>query len=108
MSFPDVRRRASGIQALPSLRRLTIAGMTPPEIEIEYLEIADLNGEILDHFDAVAGMVTSSICIPLIRSANSVRWLPFCCISLHHRHFWKVTLAKSRVPAPQRDKISRL
>ncbi len=54
MSFPDVRRRATEIQALPSLGLLTIAGMTPPEIEIEYLEIADLNGEIPDHFDAVA------------------------------------------------------
>ena len=37
MSFPDVQRRATEIQALPSLGLLTLAGMTPPEIDVEYL-----------------------------------------------------------------------
>jgi radical SAM superfamily enzyme YgiQ (UPF0313 family) len=54
MSFPDVQRRATEIQALPSLGLLTLAGMTPPEIGIEYLEIADLHGELPTRFDAVA------------------------------------------------------
>lgn len=54
MSFPDVQRRATEIQALPSLGLLTLAGMTPPEIDVEYLEIADLDGELPDRFDAVA------------------------------------------------------
>jgi radical SAM superfamily enzyme YgiQ (UPF0313 family) len=54
MTFPDVRKRANEIQALPSLGLLTLAGMTAPEIDVEYLEIADLDGQIPDYFDAVA------------------------------------------------------
>jgi radical SAM superfamily enzyme YgiQ (UPF0313 family) len=54
LSFPDVRKRATDIQALPSLGLLTLAGMTPAEFEVEYLEIADLNGDLPTRFDAVA------------------------------------------------------
>jgi radical SAM superfamily enzyme YgiQ (UPF0313 family) len=54
LSFPDVRKRATDIQALPSLGLLTLAGMTPAEFEIEYLEIADLEGDLPTRFDAVA------------------------------------------------------
>lgn len=54
MSFPDVRNRAHEIQALPSLGLLTLAGMTPPEIEVEYLEVRDLDAGLPTHFDAVA------------------------------------------------------
>lgn len=54
LSFPDVQRRAREIQALPSLGLLTLAGMTPAAIEVEYLEIADLDGDLPDRFDAVA------------------------------------------------------
>jgi radical SAM superfamily enzyme YgiQ (UPF0313 family) len=54
LSFPDVRKRATDIQALPSLGLLTLAGMTPAEFDVEYLEIADLDGELPTRFDAVA------------------------------------------------------
>lgn len=54
LSFPDVRKRATDIQALPSLGLLTLAGMTPAEFEVEYLEIADLEGDLPIRFDAVA------------------------------------------------------
>ena len=52
-SFPAVARRAREIEALPSLGLLTLAGMTPPPFECEYLEVRDLE-EIPFHFDVVA------------------------------------------------------
>ncbi len=52
-SFPAVARRAREIEALPSLGLLTLAGMTPPPFECEYLEVRDFE-EIPDHFDVVA------------------------------------------------------
>lgn len=54
LSFPDVSKRATDIQALPSLGLLTLAGMTPPEIEVEYIEVADIGAELPNGFDAVA------------------------------------------------------
>lgn len=55
LSFPAVARRARDIEALPSLGLLTLAGMTPPHIDCEYIEIRDVNLEELPcHFDAVA------------------------------------------------------
>lgn len=55
LTFPGLRNRAKQIEALPSLGLLTLAGMTPPEIEIEYLEIRDVDQHGLPpHFDAVA------------------------------------------------------
>ncbi|MFK7850180.1 MAG: radical SAM protein [Akkermansiaceae bacterium] len=53
LSFPAVSRRAREIEALPSLGLLTLAGMCPPHIDCEYLEVRDIS-EIPDHFDAVA------------------------------------------------------
>ncbi len=54
LSFPDVRNRATEIQALPSLGLLTLAGMTPDDFDISYHEVADLEGDLPEHFDVVA------------------------------------------------------
>ena len=55
LTFPGVSRRKNAIEALPSLGLLTLAGMTPPHITVEYLKLRDVD---LDHltrdFDAVA------------------------------------------------------
>ena len=53
LSFPAVSRRAREIEALPSLGLLTLAGMSPPRFEAEYLEVRDI-AEVPDRFDAVA------------------------------------------------------
>ena len=53
LSFPAVARRAREIEALPSLGLLTLAGMSPPHIGAEYLEVRDFD-EVPDRFDAVA------------------------------------------------------
>lgn len=53
LSFPAVARRAREIEALPSLGLLTLAGMSPPHIGAEYLEVRDFE-EVPDRFDAVA------------------------------------------------------
>lgn len=53
LSFPAVARRAREIEALPSLGLLTLAGMSPPQIGAEYLEVRDFQ-EIPDRFDAIA------------------------------------------------------
>lgn len=52
-SFPAVARRAREIEALPSLGLLTLAGMTPDDIEVEYLETRDCDAAS-PRFDAVA------------------------------------------------------
>ncbi len=55
LSFPSLSGRAKEIEALPSLGLLTLAGMTPDEIEVEYLEVRDVDQDNLPtHFDAVA------------------------------------------------------
>lgn len=53
LSFPAVARRAREIEALPSLGLLTLAGMSPPHIGAEYLEVRELS-EIPGRFDAIA------------------------------------------------------
>jgi radical SAM superfamily enzyme YgiQ (UPF0313 family) len=55
LTFPGVIKRAQTIEALPSLGLLTLAGMTPASIEVEYLEVRDVNKESLpSNFDVVA------------------------------------------------------
>ena len=55
LTFPGVIRRAQTIEALPSLGLLTLAGTTPQNIEVEYLEVRDVNQETLPtDFDLVA------------------------------------------------------
>jgi len=53
LSFPAVARRAREIEALPSLGLLTLAGMSPPHIGAEYLEVRDFQ-EIPNRFDVIA------------------------------------------------------
>jgi radical SAM superfamily enzyme YgiQ (UPF0313 family) len=54
-TFPRVQERAREIEALPSLGLLTLAGMTPDDVEVEYLEVRDVDGcEVPTRFDAVA------------------------------------------------------
>ena len=55
LTFPGVSRRKNAIEALPSLGLLTLAGMTPKNINVEYLEVRDVDQEKLPRdFDAVA------------------------------------------------------
>jgi radical SAM superfamily enzyme YgiQ (UPF0313 family) len=55
LTFPGVARRKQAIEALPSLGLLTLAGMTPEKIEMDYLEVRDVNLDALPlDFDAVA------------------------------------------------------
>src|SRR5207249_6786494 len=56
LTLPGFVERNKIIASLPSLGLLTLAGLTPQEFEIEYLEMADLRngGEPPDHFDLVA------------------------------------------------------
>jgi len=55
LSFPSLKGRVREIEALPSLGLLTLAALTPPEIEIEYLEVRDVNSaDLPTYFDAIA------------------------------------------------------
>jgi radical SAM superfamily enzyme YgiQ (UPF0313 family) len=56
LTLPGFVERSQVIASLPSLGLLTLAGLTPPDIEIRYLEVADLATVegIPDEFDAVA------------------------------------------------------
>lgn len=56
LTLPGFVERSRVIASLPSLGLLTLAGMTPPEVNLRYIEVADLrdvNG-IPEEFDAVA------------------------------------------------------
>ena len=56
LTLPGFVERSQVIASLPSLGLLTLAGLTPPDVEIRYLEVADLaqvNG-VPAEFDAVA------------------------------------------------------
>lgn len=56
LTLPGFVERSKVIASLPSLSLLTLAGMTPPQFEVEYMEIADLKSapELSDPFDLVA------------------------------------------------------
>ena len=43
LNLPGFVERSKVIASLPSLGLLTLAGMTPPDIEVEYIEVADLD-----------------------------------------------------------------
>jgi radical SAM superfamily enzyme YgiQ (UPF0313 family) len=45
LTMPGIMERGAVIASLPSLGLLTLAGLTPPEIEVEYREIRDLRAE---------------------------------------------------------------
>jgi radical SAM superfamily enzyme YgiQ (UPF0313 family) len=56
LTLPGFVERSKTIASLPSLGLLTLAGATPPEHEVEYLEIDDIRklGELPGGFDLVA------------------------------------------------------
>ena len=61
-TFPRVQERAQEIEALPSLGLLTLAGMTPDDVEVEYLEVRDVDAWPLPtRFDAVAISTLSAV-----------------------------------------------
>lgn len=54
-TFPNVAERARQIEALPTLGLLTLAGMTPECVDMEYLEVRDISDiQTPTAFDAVA------------------------------------------------------
>ena len=57
VTLPQFVARGHVVASLPSLSLLTLAALTPDEVEVEYVEIphiADLNTRRLPDFDAVA------------------------------------------------------
>lgn len=56
LTLPGFVERGKTIASLPSLGLLTLAGMTPPQHECEYLEVKDIRDlKVLPvHFDLVA------------------------------------------------------
>lgn len=56
LTLPGFVNRSRVIASLPSLGLLTLAGMTPQEHDVEYIEVPDLAklGELPDRFDLVA------------------------------------------------------
>lgn len=56
LTLPGFVERSKVIAALPSLGLLTLAGMTPPQHEVEYIEVPELDalGEAPGGFDLVA------------------------------------------------------
>lgn len=56
LTLPGFVERSKVIASLPSLGLLTLAGMTPANVEVEYLEVPDLDAvaDVPGDFDAVA------------------------------------------------------
>src|SRR4029078_3045472 len=56
VNLPGFVERSKVIASLPSLGLLTLAGMTPPDIDVEYIEVSDLHpaAPLRGGFDAVA------------------------------------------------------
>src|SRR5205814_8887474 len=57
LTLPGFVERSKTIASLPSLGLLTLAGMTPPRHDVDYVEVADLRGyedSALAGFDLVA------------------------------------------------------
>ena len=56
LTLPSFDERSQVIASLPSLGLLTLAGLTTPDVEIRYLEVADLAqvSGVPEEFDAVA------------------------------------------------------
>jgi radical SAM superfamily enzyme YgiQ (UPF0313 family) len=56
LNLPGFVERSEVIASLPSLGLLTLAGITPPHIDVEYIEVEDLDGldALPGGFDAVA------------------------------------------------------
>ena len=56
LTLPGFVERNKTIASLPSLSLLTLAALTPPKFDVEYLEISDLrsHGDLPDDYDLVA------------------------------------------------------
>jgi radical SAM superfamily enzyme YgiQ (UPF0313 family) len=56
LTLPGFVERSRVIASLPSLGLLTLAGLTPPEIDVRYLEVPDMSAiaGVPEEFDAVA------------------------------------------------------
>lgn len=56
LTLPGFVQRSKVIASLPSLGLLTLAGLTPPDVEVSYLEVAELQAapELPGEFDVVA------------------------------------------------------
>lgn len=56
LTLPGFVERSKVIASLPSLGLLTLAGMTPPDIDVHYLEVSDIKDldTVPGEFDAVA------------------------------------------------------
>jgi len=56
LTLPGFVERSKVIASLPSLSLLTLAGTTPPQFDVEYMEVADLKSapELPERFDLVA------------------------------------------------------
>lgn len=75
LTLPGFVERGRTVASLPSLGLLTLAGLTPPAIDVEYIEVPDL-AEIPDlpgHFDAVAISTLSARCQDAYRLADRYR-----------------------------------
>lgn len=61
LTMPGIVERSRIVASMPSLSLLTLAALTPRDIDVEYLEIADLrkHGPLPDRFDLV-GIATFS------------------------------------------------
>ena len=55
MTMPGIWERVNAISSLPSLSLLTLAALTPPDVEVEYREVRDLNAaDLARDYDLVA------------------------------------------------------
>jgi radical SAM superfamily enzyme YgiQ (UPF0313 family) len=54
VTLPQFVRRGEVIASLPSLGLLTVAGLTPEDIDVQYREIGKLSDDELEDFDLVA------------------------------------------------------
>lgn len=73
-TFPRVQERAREIEALPSLGLLTLAGMTPEDVDVEYLEVRDVDEwNLPTRFDAVAISTLTAVTAEAYRLSSRFR-----------------------------------
>ena len=72
LSMPGIMERGHVIASLPSLSLLTLAALTPPDIEVEYREVRDLerDGTQPTDYDLVAITCLSSQVLDAYRLAD--------------------------------------
>lgn len=73
-TFPRVQQRAQEIEALPSLGLLTLAGMTPDDVDVEYVEVRDVDQwELPTHLDVVAISTLAAVLGEAFRVSTRLR-----------------------------------